>query len=257
MSSLTESILDRLRHEATNYKRPQQRLATLSRLVEACDAICDGSAREVVKKGFPSAELNFLGRRVAISPPRIEEYVTARRMVDQKKGAKSVWTGPKASTLRKEGDGMLAYVRAREHERGDKQGRHNIAKTQHKWWNLIDQVGDEEIRGRLMRELAEGSEAKRVNAALKRAVYLCSPSFDIDSYLKSNDQAPGIEDSLENRSASNKLLNDALTEMLRTLLKRFQDNDSLAAFDLEFDGKRVRQRTTKQTLISAVELKVL
>ncbi|QEE24398.1 hypothetical protein CS053_07675 [Rhodanobacter glycinis] len=79
---ISEQILARLKKEAGETGRPEQRLATLERLVEACNAVADGSALSLMQKGNPAAEAHFRRRWVSIVPPRIEDYVIARRALD-------------------------------------------------------------------------------------------------------------------------------------------------------------------------------
>lgn len=253
---MSERILSRLKSEAGETGRPEQRLATLERLVCACDAVADGSALLAVQRGNPEAEMHFRRRWVSIVPPRIEEYVIARRVLDQADGRRSQWTGPVASSLRKEGEGMLAYVRARELERHGKwEGR--VADRTHHWWQVLDGVSDEKVRVQLMRALVEGGEAKKQVSALKRAVLLCSPTFDIDAYLRGQEQhvvghpelaAAGVATLVEQP------IDMAAQNSLTGLLERLRNNKLLASFELEYDGARVRQRVTKEALVSATEL---
>lgn len=253
---LSEQVLRRLRYEAAETGRPDQRLATLERLVQACDAVADGSALPVVQRGNPAAEMHFRRRWVSIVPPRIEEYVIAKRAIDRKEGRRSPWTGPVASSLRKEGDGMLAYVRARELERkGTLES--GVSERPHPWWHLLEGITDEKVRLLLMRALAEGCEAKKQVAALKRAVLLCSSAFDVDAYLRGeeqpSDKRPDAASSQIATSGS-RIVPKAAAEPLSALLGRLRNNKLLAGFELEYDGARVRQRVTKETLVSSIEL---
>lgn len=256
--SLSSQILARLRREAEKLGRPEQRLATLERLVEACNSIADGSARAIVRRGNLSAEVNFRRASTPIIPPRIQDYVLARRTIDQRKGiGGSVWTGPVASSLRKEGDGMLAYVRAREQERVATASPLKAA-TKLEWWHLVDGVTDDAVKARLMRELSEGSEAKRAVATLKAAVRLCSPSFDVDAYLRGDEScATPVSTPALPSPKDGAALSPGSKTAIAQLTSRLTDNTALAAFDLEWDGKRVRQRTSKETFASLDEIAAL
>jgi len=150
---------------------------------------------------------------------------------------------------------MLAYVRAREIERksisakgaGEKQGAVE-------WWHLVDGVSDEATRLKLIRELSEGAEAKKSVVALKGAVRICSETFDIDTYLRGEKQ-PTAQDLPQLSSSS--VLNSERVQALRNLANRLTENEQLASFDLEYDGRRVRQRTTKSTLVQPDEIEAL
>jgi hypothetical protein len=153
---------------------------------------------------------------------------------------------------------MLAYVRAREQERiGIKATA--AATTKVPWWHLLDGVTDEKTRARLMRELSEGSEAKKTVAILKRAVHLCSSSFDIDAYLRGDEN--GFVKWSEGRLPSDATFTPpqltTLVEEVQQLIAKLKDNAGLGAFELEYDGKRVRQRITKETLISAADFSAI
>lgn len=254
MEVLSTKILERLRREAAETGRPDQRNATLDRLVEACDAIADGTAGSVVAKGNAAAKGSFRGESVPINPPRIENYVIARHAIDVQNGEeRSPWTGPVASSLRKEMNGMLAYVRARELERRSRSSGAEKPASEG-WWRLVDGIADEAVRLKLIRELSEGAEARKSVTALKAAVRLCSASFDIDAYLRGETQP--ASQSLPSPSGQLSL-DAAQRRSLRQLAKRLTDKGELAGFDLEFDGKRVRQRSTKSPLIRAEEVEVL
>lgn len=250
---LSSVILARLRADAKSLGRPDVRNRTLDRLEAACDAISDGTARAVVKRGNPSAYGNWRTPHLAIIPPRIEEYVLARRAIDLKEGVySSEWTGPVASSLRKEGDGMLAYIRAREHERRTPTEKKEASRTQQEWWHLVDSIEDDTLKARLMRELSEGREAKNQVTALKAAVRLCSVTFDIEAYLRGGNPANAV--ALPALPPPEAIF--PMDEIVR-LVERLTSLQELACFDLECDGKRVKQRRTKATLIEAPELAAL
>ena len=114
--TLSGKLMEKLRRDADTLARPVERHRTLDRLLEACNDIASGKARGIVKQGLPEAEVNFRRSYTRIKPPRIEEYVLARRSMDVKAGsAPSAWTGPMAATIRKDG-ALLEYVRVRESE---------------------------------------------------------------------------------------------------------------------------------------------
>lgn len=251
--SASELIIFRLREEADRMERPEIRHATLDRLVEACDAIASGEARKVIKQGYPKAEVNFQRPPVAIKPPRVEEYVVARRAIDQRKGVSpSSWTGPVAASLRKEMDGMLAYVRAREEE----QGTTRIPKTATPVEEALESLSDHVLKTRLRRELAEGRQAVHQLAVLKRAISTLRPTFDIDDFVR-GDLAESAAPSVQALPAPPRLMNNREQEALSVLLARLTNDVELSEFGLTFDGRRVKHRDTRGTLVSPEMLSAL
>lgn len=247
-------IMAQMRLDAQKLGRPEVRLATLERLVVACNAIADGSAKAIIRKGNAQALRDFAAISVPIIPPRVEAYVHARRAIDLKEGVpKSLWTGPVASSIRKERDGMLAYVRQRDLERRPSRSVPRNA-SKNEWWQLVDDVHDEVVKLRLMRLLSDGQKSAREVVALKGAVRLCSPNFNIDGYL-SGQQSTYASSEIP-RLAGTSGVSDQ-NALLTSLVDRLTTPASLAAFDLEFDGQRVRQIATKEPLVTMEELAVL
>jgi len=251
--SASELIMVRLRGEADHMERPEIRHATLGRLVEACDAIASGEARKVIKQGNPKAEVYFQRPPVSIKPPRVEEYVAARRAIDQRNGVSpSSWTGPVAASLRKEMDGMLAYVRAREEE----QGKTRIPKTATPVEEALESLPDHILKARLRRELAEGRQAVNQLAVLKRAICTLRPTFDIDAFIR-GDLTESAAPSVQALPAPARLVNSGEQEALSALLARLTDDGGLSEFGLTFDGRRVKHRNTRDTLVSPEALSAL
>ena len=252
---LSTTIMLRLRAEAERLGRPDVRLATLDRLEKACDAIATGEAHGVVKRSGSSVVANWRKSYVPIIPPRIEEYVDAMRIIEQKDGGDSgspYWTGPVSSSLRKEKHDMLAYIRAREHERCAVAPNSGTKRDQQDWWHLVEGIDDEILRAKLMRELSEGREAKNQVAALKVAVRICSSEFNIEAYLRGENPPNNVKTPL--------LPSAAVEEhgaTIERLVERLTNAEQLGAFELECDGKRVRQKTTKTPLVEASELAAL
>lgn len=252
-------ILERLRIEAQALGRPEQRLATLDRLEEACNDIASGKAAEYVQAAA-RAEPSFKGTYdtyfkrppIAIRPPRIEEYVKARRTLDQRKGIKSIWTGPTGVTIRGEAEGMLAYVRRREAEQ-DNPGKK--VKRSPALEDYIDQIPDLSGRQAVRFALDDGREAKRQLHLLKQGL-LKIPGIDVHAILGQRSGSSALPAPVE--SASPTLgLSEAETEALQKLVERLTDSTALAGHDLEYDGNRIKNKATKAALVEKPELAVL
>ena len=66
---LSEVIMKNLYAEATSLPRPEVRKNTLDRLKMACDAIIDGSAKDVIAKEIPIAvEASILSNPKPFAP---------------------------------------------------------------------------------------------------------------------------------------------------------------------------------------------
>lgn len=261
---LSTVILARLRSEAQALGRPEIRLASLDRLEEACNAIANGTAKALIKRWNPKAYPNWTLARVPIIPPRIEEYVLAEQAKERSSGVdRPRWTGPVASSLRKESGGMLAYVRARndEHEPADiKSGR--ARRAHHDWWQLLDGIDDDLQRSELLRELTRGREAMAQNVMLRKATRLLSESFDLEAYLRGE---PAITEQHQKALAPPAgairedlpILSPEDATAIAGLVGRLSDPQSLGGFELETDGRRVFQRKTRAKLVEAPEMAVL
>ena len=121
--------MEKLRASAEQSQRKRERLATLDRMKQACDAIADGKATSLIEKYLPEAKQHYRRRYTLIRPDRIEEYVRARRTEDgEARRLPSAWTGPTAVTLRKD-KSLLQYVKTRadEQEAGREGGKSNSA----------------------------------------------------------------------------------------------------------------------------------
>src|SRR5690349_18411402 len=111
--TISSKVMKGLRQAAEQSARGKERLSTLDRLKEACDAIAGGDAAAIVGRYLPEAKHHYLHHCTLIRPDRVEEYVKAKRIQDaQTKRLPSPWTGPTAVTLRKN-KGLLEYVKVR------------------------------------------------------------------------------------------------------------------------------------------------
>jgi hypothetical protein len=233
-------ILERLRFEAAKMARRDVRLATVERLVKACDGIEGGelAANLPISASRREARLKL---DAAINPTNVERYIKLRRKADKS------WTGPTRITVQSD-EGLLSYVVAREAERlkpilpvrpTDQAKR--IAAAIVTAPSLDDQI--------LLRQAIE--EGKR-GVRQRDIMY---------HYLRTQ-RGVNVErlltgDNLEQSVVSNGL-NDDDRQLLRGLLHRFQDADLLARFRLKNEDCRVKQvGLTEATLIKKTEMALL
>ncbi|MDX9859470.1 MAG: hypothetical protein RBS99_01015 [Rhodospirillales bacterium] len=256
----SSDIMVRLKAEAGEFKRPEQRLSTLRRLEEACDDLASGEGAEIIRsaaKDHPELQAIFdahhRGGTIAIKPPRIAEYVKARRILDQRKGIKSAWTGPTDVTIRGDREGLLAYVRRREIE------QENVVKRRKRPAGLeddIDQIPDMNARQRIRFELDDGREAKRQLRLIKSGL-LKIPAIDLAGVLGNSETVSVPSDGKTLAIPSTGPIDPDWHLLLEGLVTRLADKALLASFDLENDGNRIKNKTTKETLIRKPELALL
>lgn len=253
-----DEVLTRLRAEARNLGRPEKRLATLDRLQKACDDLASGKAADYVRDAAESDPImarvfkaHFKWGAVAIKPPRIEEYVKARRLLDQQNGEMSSWTGPMAATIRGEPDGLLAYVRRREIECECGNVRHGKSVID----GFVDSIPDLDVRQAIRIELEVGQEAIRQLRMIKQGLQQI-PQIDVYAILGEKKGPAALPSGTGAESTSVPCKNRDV-ELIRELLARLADNNFLAGFDLQADGKRVKNKATKEALISNTEMAAL
>lgn len=253
--SLSTRMLASLRKEADESSRPKERNGTLSRLEEACNAIASGSARAIVGQGLPSAEVNFRRSPVRIVPPRIEEFVLAKRALDGRAGRiPSSWTGPTATTLRKDRK-LLDYVRARDQELAAASGRF-VPKTADK---LLDDVQDLALRSELRLLLARGRQAETDLIRLRQGMRMLRPTVNIDLLIAGNPgqgepesggNALAIRETLDTHDVGRRLL---------SIASKLTNSSALSRFGLEVhpEFENIVERKTKAELLDSDETRIL
>ena len=150
---LSEVIFTNLLADAEHYKRPEVRIATLERLKQACDAIENGEAKNLIERRFGERRSSEL----AITPSNIDKYVRAKG-----------WNGPTRSTIaKKDGTSSLKpYVDARDNERA----RTVAPKTRrptHELENALREINSIEVRQYVRRLFEQRKTAEAKYSALK------------------------------------------------------------------------------------------
>lgn len=239
----SQLILARINDQARTFDKPSVRLASIERLVAACDALESGAAAEAIKSVYGSD--GGLGRNPKINPSSIEKYVKAR--FDQ--GARD-WTGPTRVFIASDKD-LKAYVNAREDERS-KPMRTQVRPSdrQKEIEDSISQISSVEMRQMLRHDLEEGRLAKRRLDLLTRGLRAI-PAIDVDALLRGSDKGGSSRmrtgTSPEPRS-SGVLTGDEL-RTLQALLTRLNDADEMRRVGLELTGLRLRMAFPPGTTI--------
>lgn len=252
---LSSQILARLRVDADNSSRPKERNGTLDRLESACNAISNGTARSVVKNGLPEAEIHFRRSPVKLIPPRIEDYVLAQRALEARSGRPITWTGPTATTIRKD-KGLLEYVRTRDQEHFAASGL-KVTKNADR---LLDDIVDIELRSALRFALAKGRQSEFDLNRLKQGMRKLRPTIDIDALIAGRLDASNSNAATPALSANSPLSGingqEALRACLLSVAKKLIDPNLLSQFGLELvaDHGNVIDRRTRRELFNPEEV---
>jgi hypothetical protein len=235
-------IFDRLRNESHDYDRPEVRLATINRLVIACDEIESGRATEIIR-----SSTGFKGRIVEISATNIERYVKARHAA----GIKD-WTGPTRTFIASDRS-LNAYVKARENERLKPPTPKRPSERYKTLEDAIERIREPEKRQLLRFEIEEGRAAKRKLALILNGLRRI-PGVDIDLILRpsadANSRLPGPTRAAELDGADREILDQLVTRLLNAA--------EMQRAGLELDGKRLRMAVAPlTTVIRPVEMELL
>lgn len=266
VSTASALTMMRLRTEATNLGRPEERHATLDRLEQACNEILNGVAAQVLKKaGRHNTELQFAYVRYfkhgipKINPNRIEEYVLARAVLETvDRVEKPAWRGPKAQTIRGDKLGMLRYVRDREQEQAQvgpvKRSRSRPIDED------IDLIHDMSARQRVRFEFERLRKQERELSILKKGLQEVQ-GIDVYGLIAELPQPPAAERPCHDASgvapSAQSVLSDTDKMHLDIVLQRLTDNAFLSQFDLVFDGARIKSLTSSEPLIEKTILTLL
>lgn len=224
VASLLAALLD----DARRRERSASMLATLSRLVEACNDIESGRAAELAAKaGVEQVKLRpGLNKITSVA---IEAYVRVRRALDGHPD--SEWTGPGAVTVRSTRS-YNNYVKARA-DRVVSRKRSRPTDRDRRLEEIVGNLAAAEDRNELRWALEEGRKARRREVLMLRAIRTLQPDFDLDQLLSGNSG-----DSTGPRSATD--LAPADLQLLRRLVRRLTSGDDLRIFGLTFSAGRVK-----------------
>lgn len=225
-----------MRSHAANLTRPEQRLATIDRFVEACDAIEDGTGSDLIAKYRGEAAPPRHGYE--ITPTNIENYVRAKG-----------WSGPVRVTIERDKVHFRPYVEAREAERQNKRPRRRPSARTENVENAINSVPLIENRVLLREELARGSQALRDLQLLKQGLNKIAP-VAIEALL--------CGQAGETLSTIDEHLSEESRRLLRDLILRLQDARKMGQFGLVLVNDRLQQLGgLEDTLVAIAEMRLL
>lgn len=253
MSETTsEQIMARLRADADERARPKERHGTLDRLKEACDEIASGRALKVVQDGFPEAAFNFRMSPVLVKPPRIEEFVLARRGIDARARRKSEWVGPMSTTIRKD-TSLLEYVRMREQE----QLAVSPMKVTKAVERCLDDIEDLGLRAEIRFRLARAAQVEQDLRRLKEGMRRMRPTIDVDALVEGRKQE--IANDLPAAQSVAEAKPSQSVAQLVSAVSRLTDPRSLSkcglVYNVEFGN--VTERSSRFELLTADEVRAL
>ena len=244
------NILKRLRDTALSLAKPDVRIATIDRLVDACDAVESGAAADLLEATHGKMGAGRGNR--AITPTTIERYVKARRLKDPE------WTGPVRVTVQKDHD-LRAYVEAREEERIKPQLPKKPTNRFRQIEGVLSKVSPIEARMLLRHAIEKGREAQRtldiLTSGLRRI-----PGIDIEQLTQSDSRS---EEKARNRITTSAPLSPSASlhaddrAVLKALIDRLQDSDALSRLGLEYENMRIRHKQTKRALVKPDEVALL
>lgn len=233
----SESILTRLKNEAEKFSLPERRLATLERLVEACN---------ILENGFKNVSKNqskLTSQRIIykINPSNIEKVVRDRG-----------WSGPTRSFIASSESGLLDYVKSREDERVLKHG--DIAKKNSSDLEFLGRIDDVELRQMVRREIERRKYAEQELKLIKEGLRKW-PQVDVRSLMKNRITAESIDSGIALPCEEPSSL---AIEKIRNFLVRLSKNDlrSMGLKRLEGDVVSMRNAPVamKEELLAIAEV---
>lgn len=240
-----DSLMGRLQAEAKRVS-DIRRIGTLARLVEACDEILSGEAYKRAKSARQDPEA-FNPNFVKLNSRLIEMYVRFRARLE--KGEKE-WTGPVATTIRREKD-LMTYLKLRDAEANRPGKPKRPTSRSRRADEIIDRIDNIHDQALLREVLAKAREAKRqldimVDALRKH------PEIDVDA-LREGRYTRRKVDGPEAQS----VMSADDTKVIRELVARLHDKDELDDFDLVYRIDRVKSEDSGLELIKPKEMKLL
>jgi hypothetical protein len=235
-------IMDRLLRAAEECGS-EARIATLRRLVEACDAIGSGSSTAKT----PGGRRRRPGS-TAINATTVEAYVRIRQRSDPS------WTGPVRVTIARDRD-LNAYVEAREAERA-KPARPKATPIRRRIEEAIAALPVEE-RQDIRHELERGWKARR-ELDLLRAGLRSIPGLDVEALCQLGGGGEiQLPISKLPDSPAGTGLQPADRQVLLALIHRLSDPAELRRAGLERTDDRIRVAASHWQLVKRAEIQLL
>lgn len=215
--------------EASAYDRTISPLASLARLVEACDAVENGEAAALARE-LGQEERRLRPGRTPLNSQTVDAYIRLRSARDQRDRRTSEWIGPRDATLRRPGL-LKKYLDARREAAGANQRSIQSSRAR-RAEELIAALPTAEDRQEMRFLLEKGLIAQRELALLKKAIETNFPAVKLGSLLgrPSPDQTPH----------ETFVLSDDERRALALLRNKLQDNEQLRHFGMVTDGHRLK-----------------
>ncbi|MBO6827134.1 MAG: hypothetical protein JJ879_13085 [Sneathiella sp.] len=234
--------MKRLKIEAQSFGYPERRLATLDRLVAACDALENGKARPIIEKhtGKPF-------RQLKITASNVEKFVRAKGASD------SDWSGPVRSTIAGDED-LISYVRTREEERVIKTGKTPVStRFPTEVENLLGEIPSIEHRQAIRRKIEEGRIAIQKYKLLKSGLKNI-PGIDADALLRNPSNG---SKSLPQISTTENTIDFETRRLISKLHSRLTDENELSRIGMKYASGSLTSSANGTILATKSELEAL
>jgi hypothetical protein len=239
------SLMERLQQETKRTGDPRP-VATLARVVEACDDILSGGAARRARAAKEDPQV-FDPDFVKLTPRVIGLYVRFRARLDR---GPTEWTGPHSSTIRGWRE-LAEYVRLRAAEAYRPGRPKRPTPSSRKTDEIVDGIENMHDRARLRETVARGRETKRQLDIMSEGLRKKFPEIDIDALREGRPFVTKVQGP-QARSA----IGADDVKLIRRLVSRLQNNDELDEFDLIYRSGRVK-REGGLDLVPPEEMKLL
>ena len=240
------AVLEAAMQEATAYDRSLSPLASLSRLVEACDAIESGEAAVLARK-IGKLESRLRAGRTPLNSRTVDAYIRLRAELDIRSKRPTEWTGPRDETLRRPGY-LKRYLESRQDALRAK-ARPTPSSNLKRLEELVAALPTPEDRQDLRFALEKGFAAQRELRLLKKAIETNFPPISLDQLMGQSPVALASNPAIQ--------VNDEHRKSLALLRSKIQDNDELRHFGLINDGVRLKTQHTGAHFLSKEEYEAL
>jgi hypothetical protein len=237
-------ILKSLVSNAAAHDKSLSPLASLARVVEACDAIISGEAAALAQS--LDLHTNFLRpARTPLNSRTIDAYIRLREVVDRRASRLSEWLGPRDATIRR--TELKKYVDTRRDAMAAKP-RPSSGSRARRVEEVVGSLTSPEARQDLRFTLEMGYVAQRELKLLKKALETTSPGVDLSALITGRSAAEPAAFALDETSR----------RALAQLAAKLEDPEHLRHFGLINDGRRIKLAHPPGTqMIEKVELEAM
>lgn len=237
-------ILMSLVSNAAAHDRSLSPLASLARVVEACDAIISGDAATLAQS--LDLHTDFLRPvRTPLNSRTIDAYIRLREIVDRRASRPTEWLGPRDATIRR--TELKKYVDTRRDGMAAKP-RPSSGSRARRVEEIVGSLSSPEARQDLRFTLEQGYVAQRELKLLKKALETTSSGVDLSSLFAGRSAA----------APAALTMDEPARRALAQLAAKLQDPQHLRHFGLTNDGRRIKLAQAPGTqMIEKAELEAL